>query len=324
MKTSTDKSPNETEIINRYFLRNTDNLVKTGIGDDAAVVETLDNYLVVTTDTLVVGVHFEPDSDATSLGHKALAVSLSDLAAMGASPRWALLSLTLPTVDETWLHAFADGFFRLADQHQVSLIGGDTTVGALVITVQLMGSRADNRYMKRQGATVGDGIYVTGRIAEVGLIALCADRLRQYPDAYARCEQRKLRPIARVPEGEILVKYANAAIDISDGVLKDLTRLLEAGAVGGKVEIDDIPVAPELDELCPTLEERLEVLVYGDDYELLFTMKDHLFDNLTTEFSALHTAVTRIGTVCEGNDLSCTWRGAKVDLPEQLGYDHFT
>ena len=313
----------EAGIIARHFLRQTAPTVEEGIGDDAAVVELFRRQLVVTTDSLVSGVHFESDRDADAIGHKALAVNLSDMAAMGATPHWALLALTLPSANDAWLSAFAAGFFRLAERYQVGLIGGDTTSGPLTITLSLLGACVGGRYLSRRGARVGDGIYLTGRVADVALLALHAERLHHYSEAYDDSQRRTLYPEARVHEGEILARYASAAIDISDGILKDLSRLLAASAVGGELSIDAIPVAPLVDELCPTIETRLEALAYGDDYELLFTMQDDELNDLTRELATLNTAVTRIGVVCQGNDLCCTWQDKKIDLPDSLGYDHF-
>ena len=313
----------EAGIITRYFLRETDPSLREGIGDDAAVIELSSSQLVVTTDSLVSGVHFESDRDADAIGHKALAVNLSDMAAMGATPHWALLALTLPSANDAWLSAFAAGFFRLAERYQVDLIGGDTTLGPLTITLSLLGACVGGRYLSRRGARVGDGIYVTGRVADVALLALHAEQLHHYPEAYDDSQRRTMYPEARVRAGEILTHYASAAIDVSDGILKDLNQLLTASAVGAELRIDDIPVAPLVDELCPTIETRLEVLSYGDDYELLFIMQDDRLDDLTRELAALNTAVTRIGIVRQENDLCCTWQGKKIDLPRSLGYDHF-
>ena len=315
----------EEQLISRYFRRSKDCPdLDLGIGDDAAVIRSGNERLAITTDTLVEGVHFDVGSDAHCLGHKALAVNLSDLAAMGAEPRWALLALTMPKVDTNWLAAFCDGFFRLADCHKVDLIGGDTTRGALTITVQLIGTLAEERALCRHKAQVGDGIYVTGRIADSALAALFADTLKAYKQSYEQCTARLMRPTARVAEGIILARYATAAIDISDGILKDLSRILSASDVGAEIEIDDIPTIPEIEQCCPTLELLLKALIYGEDYELLFTLKDEYIAAVKQAFAASATPFTRIGTIDETRVLKCYWQSKPVVLPERLGYDHFT
>ena len=314
----------EEQLINRYFHKSKScPHLSLGIGDDAAIVNIGGEHLAMTIDTLAEGVHFEAGSDANCLGHKALAVNLSDLAAMGAKPRWALLALTIPSADSNWLKAFSDGFFRLADDHQVSLIGGDTTRGNLTISVQLIGTVAENHILRRDTAQAGDGIYVTGRIADSALAALFADTLKAYKQSYEQCAARLMQPTARVAEGMILARYATTAIDISDGIFKDLKRILSASNTGAEIEIDDIPTIVEIDKCCPTLELRLKALTYGEDYELLFTLKDEYFDELKQAFKRVKTPFTRIGTIDETQELKCRWQSKPVILPERLGYDHF-
>ena len=318
-------SLDEEQVIARYFdKQQPDPFVALGIGDDAAIINMPGGRIAVSTDTLVAGTHFdEASSNASHLGHKALAVNLSDLAAMGAKPRWALLALTMPTADSGWLEDFSDGFFRLANQHGVSLIGGDTTRGPLAMTVQVIGILDERHILSRNTAQVGDGIYVTGRIADIALIMLCEDTLQAYPQSHIQCLKRMQQPTARVTEGLLLARYATAAIDISDGIFKDLSRILSASGVGARVDIDDIPMIPEIAQCCLTLELLLKVLSYGEDYELLFTLSDTRLDELKPALDELGTPITRIGTIEAEQGLRCYRKSKPVELPERLGYDHF-
>ena len=317
-------SLDEEQVIARYFdKQQADASVALGIGDDAAVIDISGERVVVSTDTLVEGTHFAVNSDANCLGHKALAVNLSDLAAMGAKPRWALLALTMPNVDSGWLEDFSDGFFGLANQHGVSLIGGDTTRGPLAMTVQVIGTLDEGHILSRNTAQVGDGIYVTGRVAEVALIMLCEDTLKAYPQSHIQCLKQMQQPTARVTEGLLLARYATAAIDISDGIFKDLSRILSASGVGARVDIDDIPMIPEIAQCCSTLELLLKVLSYGEDYELLFTLNDTRFDELNQACNELGTPIIRIGTIEAEQGLRCYRQSKLVELPQRLGYEHF-
>ena len=318
-------SLNEQQVIARYFdKQQPDPSIALGIGDDAAVIDMPGGRIAVSTDTLVAGTHFnEASSDASHLGYKALAVNLSDLAAVGAKPRWALLALTMPSADSNWLEDFSDGFLSLASQQGVSLIGGDTTRGPLAMTVQVIGTLDEGHILHRNTAQVGDGIYVTGRIAETALIMLCGDTLKAYPQSYAQCLKRMQQPTARVAEGSLLARYATAAIDISDGIFKDLSRILSASGVGARVSIDDMPMIPEIEQCCSTLELFLKVLSYGEDYELLFTLNDIRFDELELVLNELGTPITRIGTIEAEQGLRCYKQSKLVELPQRLGHDHF-
>ena len=207
-----------------------------GIGDDAAVVTVPDDHdLVLCMDTLVAGVHFPEDTSPGAIGHKALAVNLSDLAAMGAEPAWFTLSVTLPHADADWLAAFAQGMFRLADHYRVQLVGGDVTRGPLSVTVQAHGLVPRGRALRRSGAAVGDRIYVTGTLGDAGLA------LHQGAEQAPALRQRLDYPSPRVEAGLALRGLASAAIDISDGLLADLGHLLEDGRQGAMLEVDDLP-----------------------------------------------------------------------------------
>ena len=315
----------EDELIRKYWARASartgERGVVVGIGDDAAVLAPPAEPLVVTTDALVAGTHFDAVAAAADVGHKALAVNLSDLAAMGAEPRWALLALTLPRADEDWIARFSKGFFELADRHKIALIGGDTARGPLSVAVQLIGVAGD-RYMSRVGARSGDGVYLTGAVGDAGLVARRAERLNRCGVAAVdACRARQCRPTPRIEEGGCIAQYASAAIDVSDGLLKDLSRLLEAGGVGAEVALDGVPVSPWFRRCCDEAGDWLSVLTYGEDYELLFTMDDAHLPDLKSALGEC--GVTRIGRVTEDAVLRCTWQGAELTLPRALGYDHF-
>ncbi len=315
----------EDALIRKYWVRALGRAgacgVVVGIGDDAAVLERPAGRLVVTTDALVAGTHFDADADAGDVGHKALAVNLSDLAAMGAEPRWALLVLTLPRADEEWVMRFGEGFFGLAARHRVALVGGDTARGPLSVAVQLIGVAGDG-YMSRAGARAGDGVYLTGVVGDAGLAARRAERLNRCgAGAVDACRERRRRPPARVAQGRHVAQYASAAIDVSDGLLKDLSRLLAASGVGAEVALDGVPVSRWFRRCCPDAADWLSVLTYGEDYELLFTMDDaHLSD---LENALGECGVARIGRVTGDTALRCTWQDAELALPRSLGYDHF-
>ena len=325
MRLLDNKSLTEEQIIAHYFNKpSADSSVAIGIGDDAAIINVNDECLAITTDTLVEDIHFNAKTNANYLGHKTLAVNLSDLAAMGSTPHWALLALTMPNTDEHWLADFSDGFFSLANAHSLSLIGGDTTRGVLTITVQLIGSVVENRILRRDNAQAGEGIYVTGSIADTALAALFEDSLKPYRQSYKQCSERMLRPVPRVAEGMILARYAKTATDISDGIFKDLSRILSASDVGAEIDLNRIPTIPEIDALCPTLESLLNTLTYGEDYELLFTLEDNCLAELTQAFKGLGTKLTRIGTISKEPGLRCYYHSELIELPGQLGYDHFS
>ena len=319
--------PDEDALIKKYWARASAQAgargVVVGIGDDAAVLEPPAGPLVVTTDALIAGTHFDADADARDVGYKALAVNLSDLAAMGAEPRWALSVLTLPRADEDWVVRFGEGFFGLAERHRVALVGGDTARGPLSVAVQLIGvAGAGAGYMSRAGARPGDGVYVTGTVGDAGLVARRVERLHRCTTAaVAACQARQRRPVPRIEEGRRIAQYASAAIDVSDGLLKDLSRLLAASGVGAEVALDRVPVSRWFRLCCLEAVDWLSVLTYGEDYELLFTMDDaHLPD---LENALGECGIARIGGVTGDAGLRCTWQGAELALPRALGYDHF-
>lgn len=288
-----------------------------GIGDDAAVLRPDPDLLLVTcTDTLVSGVHFPAQASPADIGWKALAVNLSDLAAMGARPRWAQLSLTLPAVDDNWLDDFIQGWQALASQHEVVLIGGDTTRGPLSITVQLLGDVAPTALLTRDGGRAGDLLAVTGRI---GGAALALHQLQSGQQPTAAALARLHRPAPRVAVGRVLAGLATSCIDLSDGLVNDLPHLLKASATGAQVQVDQLPVDGLLDGLAP--QQRLDLAIGGgDDYELCLSLPKAHLDTARARLADLGVDLTPIGNLTDTGTLQ--WQGAE-HLQISAGWRHF-
>ncbi len=290
-------------------------------GDDCALVQVpAGASLALTMDTLVAGVHFFADVDPYTLGHKALAVNLSDLAAMGAEPAWVTLALTLPNDDQSWLAAFAAGFANLANAHGVRLIGGDTTQGPLSITIQAHGLiPADQHPLCRHGAQPGDLIVVSGTLGDAAL-ALRQLLAQQIPDPWLR--QRLEQPTPRIALGQALRPLASAAIDLSDGLVSDLGHLLTASGCGAEINLARLPLSAAVAAEISTSNDWQLPLAGGDDYELCFTVPPEHAGRLESLAAQLGCQLTVIGTV----DESKTLRGRDLDgelitLPG--GYEHF-
>ena len=284
-----------------------------GVGDDCArVVVGPGMELAVTTDLLIEGRHFLPGADARKLGHKALAVNLSDLAACGATPRWITLALALPAADETWVGAFAEGLFALADRHGVDLVGGDTTRGPLCIDITALGEVPEGEALSRAGARVGDDLWVSGALGGAALAL-------PHPEI-AGAARRLHEPEPRVALGEKLRGLASAAIDVSDGFAGDLGHILERSGVGAVVRYADIPKDAAFAGLQdPDLERRC-VLSGGDDYELLFTAPKKA--RSAVEALAPVAPVTRVGEIVDGRTLQVLDDAGKA-MAHQGGFDHF-
>ncbi len=289
------------------------------IGDDCAIVTVpFDKQLAISTDTLVSGVHFFPDMPAIDLGYKALAVNLSDLAATGATPAWALLALTLPKANTTWLQAFSQGFFELAERYHVALIGGDTTRGPLTITVHIHGFVSPRCALTRSGAKPGDEIYVTGTLGDAGL----GLQLLQTPAAHPQRDyfiSRLYRPTPRVEAGQALCHLASAAIDISDGLAADLTHILERSQVGATLFATQLPLTGE-----HTHENILRALTAGDDYELCFTVPSEKKPLLLQAMKALNCPITCIGYIDDKHTLTVLDEHQQIFPLTSKGFDHFT
>lgn len=308
--------PSEFELIRKYFdrpARRTPDAgrgasaVALGIGDDAALLRPSAGLeLAVATDLLVEGRHFRAGADARKLGHKVLAVNLSDMAAMGAAPRWATLALALPEADEAWLAAFAEGFFALAARYGVELIGGDTTRGPRTACVTILGEVPQGLALFRAGAAPGDDIWVSGTLGGAALA------LAQPGNAAAA--QRLDLPEPRVELGERLRGLASAAIDVSDGFAQDLGHILERSEVGALVEYERLPRFPGA--------ERDHVLAGGDDYELAFTAGQRHRAEIEALSRELELPLSRVGTIQPGDRLQVLDRERRP-VPLARGFDHF-
>ena len=312
----------EFEIIARYFSAREGGGVLLGIGDDAAVIDVREP-IVVAVDTLVGGVHFPPELDAHAIGHRALAVNLSDLAAMGARPRWATLALTLPAADERWLEAFAAGFFALAEEHGVGLVGGDTTRGPLAITVQIIGTPPAAGVLRRAGGRSGDDVYVTGTLGDAAAgLALLARGQGVHTDDERRLVERFCYPTPRVGAGSALAGLATAAIDVSDGLVADLEHVCRASACGAEIDVERLPLSASLTRSAGASRAEELALTGGDDYELCFTAPLERAADVAAALAACAVSATRIGRLVAGGGVSCRRAGLPVPVAAP-GYRHF-
>ena len=313
----------EFEIIARYFDRPARNALL-GVGDDAALVRPGPGMdLAVSTDMLLEGRHFLPGADARALGHKALAVNLSDMAAMGATPRWATLAIALPEADEGWLAAFARGFFALADRFAVDLIGGDTTRGPLTMAITILGEVPEGLALFRAGAGPGDDIWVSGELGGAALgLAVLQGRAALGADDAAATLTRLHEPEPRVELGERLRGIATSAIDISDGFAGDLRHILERSAVGALVYYAQLPRSPAFASVDDPQLEKDFVLSGGDDYELLFTAAQSSRAQVGALGAELGIALTRVGAIQKGSNLVLLDAAGGV-MPCGGGFDHF-
>jgi thiamine-monophosphate kinase len=316
----------ESQLIERYFRGLGGDRADTvlGIGDDAALLRLPpDSELALTTDALVEGVHFLPGAPARALGHRALAVNLSDIAAMGAAPAWALLSLILPAADEDWLQEFSAGFAALARQHQVALVGGNLSRGPLSITLQLAGVVPAGQALRRSGARAGDRLYLSGSVGD----AACGRNMLHgggpIPnDADAAWLLQRFRyPTPRVALGEALRGIASACIDVSDGVYIDATRLLSASRCAAALEIERLPLSQPLRHALRGDAWRA-ALAGGEDYELCFSVPAVHADALPAIAARTGQALTCIGTLHDGNGITLTAAGALIPF-SPAGFDHF-
>ncbi len=313
----------EFDLIQRYFsaVGEARNDVVAGVGDDCALLRVPPGEeLAVTTDTLVEGVHFLSGCDPEALGHKALAVNLSDLAAMGARPAWVTLTLTLPRAEERWLAAFSRGFAGLARRHRVRLVGGDTSRGPLSVTVQAMGLVPAGQALRRDGARPGDLVAVTGTLGDAGLA------LQRHLAGGAADEtgERLDRPAPRVAAGLALRGLASAAIDISDGLLADLDHICTASGAGATLELADLPLSPAVARAVKAAGEWTIPLSSGDDYELCVTLPPTAWESAATRLADAGVRLTRIGMIDADRGIRCRRPDGTVETPAESGYRHFT
>ena len=312
----------EFDLIQRYFTRATPGAIL-GVGDDAALLKVSNGMeLVVSTDMLVSGTHFSPDADPLLLGHKTLAVNLSDLAAMGATPRWATLALSLPSVEEAWLEKFSCGFFSLAEQHGVELVGGDTTRGPLNLSVTIMGEAPKGRALRRDGASVDDDIWVSGTLGEAALaLAHLQGHIVLPQNVLAACLAHLHQPQPRVALGLALRGIANSAIDISDGLLADLGHVLERSGVGAEIDFVSIPCVPFSERNIDVVQSC--VLAGGDDYELCFTSPFANRAEIEKISATLALPLTRIGRITANSGCKVLSADGSMMQIKEKGYDHF-
>lgn len=289
-----------------------------GIGDDAAVLEVpAGHYLVAATDTLNAGTHFPEDTLPFDIAHKSLAVNLSDLAAMGAIPRWALLSLSLPRTDPEWVHSFSEGFKSLAQTHNVTLVGGDTTSGPLSISVTALGFIEPGKQLTRSGANPGDLVVLSGTVGGA------AHALEMLQAGKTVADQHLLdRPQPRVSLGQSLAGYASACIDVSDGLLADLGHVLKASGCGARLEIESLPQTAVLAVLEDEKKWNYQ-LSGGDDYELLFTLPPQHKELLPSWSQQLATRLSVIGEIEKNTGVRCLRNDGTLYYPRGTGFEHF-
>lgn len=316
----------EFDLIRRYFTRPARSVVL-GIGDDCALIRPPEGLgLAITTDMLCEGTHFFPDVDPRSLGHKTLAVNLSDNAAMGADPRWATLAIALPRVDEPWLARFTDGFFSLAERFGVELIGGDTTRGPLTLSLTLLGTYPLGYALRRDGACAGDDLWVSG---ETGAAALAVAHRRgriALPQApLEHCIHRLDWPEPRIALGRLLRSLASSAIDVSDGLVADVSHLCERSHVDAMIEVDLVPHSSTIQSAGVEVGiARAAMLAGGDDYELAFTAPADARQAIASLALKLDLRLTRIGAIVagEGRVMVTDRHGVVIPLASE-GFDHF-
>ncbi len=292
--------------------------IKVGMGDDAAILEVPSGrHLVACTDTLIAGTHFPVATLPFDIGHKCLAVNLSDLAAMGAEPHWVLLGLTMPRPDQEWLQAFTAGFSALAEAHDVTLVGGDTSAGPLSVTVTALGSIEPGRSLLRSGARPGDLIVISGTL---GGAARVLDLLKA---GLALSEQYLLdRPQPRVALGRAISGFASACIDVSDGLLTDLGHILEASGCGAHLQTGKLPASKLLDPLEVQQKWNYQ-LSGGDDYELLFSLPSDHVTRIANWSKDLDINLNIIGTVVQGAGVHCFAPDGGEFRPSGAGFEHF-
>ena len=318
----------EFDVITRYFnrFRTARQDVHLGIGDDCALLTVGEKQLLaVSTDTLVEGIHFLKTISPADLGYKALAVNLSDLAAMGADPAWVSLALTLPEVNTDWLQAFSDSLFEQLNYYGMQLIGGDTTRGPLSMTLTIQGLVPAGRALTRSGAGIGDWIFVTGTLGDsaAGLAILLEQLSVTDTDTREFLLKRHLRPTPRVLQGQALRDLATSAIDLSDGLISDLKHILNASECGARLDVDTLPLSAALTQVTDPEQALKWALTGGEDYELCFTVPEinrGAVDAALSHLGIDFTCVGQIAPLSEG--IKFMRSGVPVEL-EWHGFDHF-
>lgn len=319
----------EFDLIARYFsrhkrLKRSD--ILQSVGDDCAVLALPERHcLAITTDTLVVNTHFLPTISAADLAYKSVAVNLSDLAAMGAIPAWVSLALTLPDINPIWLEEFSQSLFEALDEHQVALIGGDTTKGKLSLTLTAQGFLPEGKGLYRHNAQVGDAIFVSGYLGDSagGLDLLLNKKAELSNSLHKYLLTRHFRPTARVLLGQKLTEYSRCALDISDGLLADLGHILTESRCGAEIWIDKLPLSPSLLKCYSVVDAEHFALCGGEDYELCFTVPQSQIISVQQLANELNLPCTHIGNIVAEQGLHLTKNCYPYPLPTKGGFDHF-
>ncbi|MDH5378356.1 MAG: thiamine-phosphate kinase [Gammaproteobacteria bacterium] len=316
----------EFSLIKKYFSQvgSKNPLVKLGVGDDGAILHPCDQEQVIVMDTMVEDVHFIKGAHAHDVGHKILAVNLSDLAAMGATPAWATLAVSLPEDNEKWVAEFVKGFGNIATLYGVQLIGGDTTRGPLSVTVTAGGLVPPGKAVLRSGAKAGHALYVTGIIGEAGLaLGFRQNRFQLSGQVLSRCIQRFDRPIPRVKEALAIRHLMHGAIDISDGLLADLVHMTEASQCAVRLYEDKLPITGAANAMSKAEDALDFILSCGDDYELLIAAEPESEAELKALLAPLQCNLQRVGEFVAGKDSVLVKRDQREVPLVARGYDHF-
>ncbi|WP_025821142.1 thiamine-phosphate kinase [Shewanella marina] len=316
----------EFQLIEHYFKshRQPRKDVLIGIGDDCALVyPSPEQAIAISCDTLVEGTHFFPNIPAAALGYKSLAVSLSDLASMGAQPAWFTLALTMPKVDSDWLEAYSNGLFEAADYYGIALVGGDTTRGPLAITITVQGLMPKDKALTRSGAKVGDWLYVTGTLGDSALgLDLLRGKQQAATSDYDYLVNRHYKPTPRVLAGHCLRGLASSCIDLSDGLVSDIKHILKASTVGAVVDVDAVPLSPQLSGCVDQHQALSYALSGGEDYELMFTVAEANRGPLEKSLIENGVHFTKIGQISAGNELQLQQQGKAYNV-SHLTFEHF-
>jgi len=314
------KKQNEFVIIDTYFkteYNNNNNSIITGIGDDAAVVQIpAGKQLCISTDTLIPNQHFPKATSPADIAYKAFQVNLSDMAAMGAAPRWISLNLTMPKYSHPWLSRFSTELKKNLNLYDMALIGGDTTCGKLSITITIYGLVDSHKFLKRDGAKNQDEIYVSGPIGEAALGLQMIQNKFPQDDFFIK---RLNRPIARVELGQILTEYASSCIDISDGLLQDLSHILQASHLGATIDIKNLIQNSKIKNICSKTKTKNLILYGGDDYELLFTLPKNKINTVREKHPEITKKIQKIGTIVNKKGVFIDGKILKIK-----GYQHFS
>ena len=316
---------NEFEIIRRYFeSKNLPVSVKLGVGDDGAIIHNDPaKNLVVATDTLVSGVHFPTDSSPCDIGYRSVVVNVSDIAAMGGKPEWMTLALSLRETNPEWLKGFSKGLFLASDEYSLNLIGGDLTKAEQnIITIQMIGEVDTDAQLLRSNAQPGELLFVSGTLGDA------AAGLEQFEKKVALNQynqyliERFFRPTARVDIGQAIMDYASSSIDISDGLIGDLKKIMSASDVGALINIEDIPLSKEMLKIYEPKKSQTFALSGGDDYELLFTTPSENLSKIMDISKEIDQKITHIGNITENKNLECRKEGVIYEYQDE-GYLHF-